>query len=120
MEHHRSAKDWAVSSIPDSIWAELRCRHFGRGIISTVGTATRPPVTIQLTTTALHILKADGTTIRWPYGEIAQTQGAYEGEQVRFEHGVPRTLPFSPQYKRLQDRAQPISIIPGSGPYGYE
>jgi hypothetical protein len=51
--------------------------------------ATRPPVTIQLTTTALHILKADGTTIRWPYGEIAQTQGAYEGEQIRFEHGVP-------------------------------
>jgi Zn-dependent protease with chaperone function len=51
--------------------------------------ATRHPVTIQFTTTALHILKADGTTIRWPYGEIAQTQGAYEGEQVRLEHGVP-------------------------------
>lgn len=51
--------------------------------------AIRHPVTIQLTTTTLYIVKADGHTIRWPYGEIAQTQGAYEGEQVRFEHGEP-------------------------------
>ena len=51
--------------------------------------ATRHPVTIQLTTTALHIVKADGNTIRWPYGEITQTQGAYEGEQVRLEYGAP-------------------------------
>jgi len=56
--------------------------------------ATRHPITIQLTTTALHILKADGNTIRWPYGEIAQTQGAYEGEQVRLEYGasLPQTV----------------------------
>ena len=51
--------------------------------------ATRHPVSIHLTATALHIVKADGHTIRWPYGEIAQTQGAYEGEQVRLEHGAP-------------------------------
>jgi len=51
--------------------------------------ATRHPITIQLTTTALHILKADGNTIHWPYGKIAQTQGAYEGEQVRLEYGTP-------------------------------
>ena len=51
--------------------------------------ATRHPITIQLTTTALHILKTDGNTTRWPYAEIAQTQGAYEGEQVRLEYGTP-------------------------------
>ena len=51
--------------------------------------ATRYPVTIQLTTTALHILKADGNTIHWPYSEITQTQGAYEGEQIRLEYGAP-------------------------------
>ncbi|HEU0067632.1 MAG TPA: hypothetical protein VFQ26_00020 [Nitrospiraceae bacterium] len=32
--------------------------------------ATRYSITIQLTTTALHISKADGNTVRWPYGEI--------------------------------------------------
>lgn len=51
--------------------------------------ATRHPVAIQLTATAVHIVKEDGHTIRWPYSEIAQTQGAYEGEQVRLEHGAP-------------------------------
>lgn len=51
--------------------------------------ATRYPITIQLTPTALHILKVDGTTIHWPYSEITQTQGAYEGEQVRLEYGAP-------------------------------
>ena len=52
-------------------------------------TAIRHPITIQLTTTALCISKSDGNTIRWPYREIVQTQGAYEGEQVRFEYGAP-------------------------------
>ncbi len=52
-------------------------------------TAIRHPITIQLTTTALCISKSDGNTIRWPYREIAQTQGAYEGEQVRLEYGAP-------------------------------
>lgn len=52
-------------------------------------TATRHPITIQLTATALHIFKLDGHTIHWPYGEIVQTQGAYEGEQVRLEYGAP-------------------------------
>lgn len=51
--------------------------------------ATRHPITIQLTATALDIMKADGSTVRWPYGEIVQTQGGYEGEQVRLEYGAP-------------------------------
>lgn len=51
--------------------------------------ATRHPITIQLTATALHIFKPDGNTIHWPYSEIVQTQGAYEGEQVRLEYGAP-------------------------------
>jgi beta-barrel assembly-enhancing protease len=52
-------------------------------------TAIRHPVTIQLTTSVLHVVKADGNTLHWPYGKIAQTQGAYEGEQVRLEYGSP-------------------------------
>ncbi|TKB73216.1 MAG: M48 family metallopeptidase [Nitrospira sp.] len=52
-------------------------------------TAIRHPVTIQFATTALHIVKADGNTIDWPYGKITQTQGAYEGEQIRLEYGGP-------------------------------
>jgi beta-barrel assembly-enhancing protease len=52
-------------------------------------TAIRHPVTIQLTTSALHVVKADGNTLHWPYGKIAQTQGTYEGEQVRLEYGSP-------------------------------
>lgn len=51
--------------------------------------AARHPVTIQLATIALQIVNADGTIIHWPYGEIVQTQGAYEGEQVRLEYGAP-------------------------------
>lgn len=51
--------------------------------------ATRHPVTIQLTATTLHIVKGDGHTIHWPYSEIVQTQGAYEGEPVRLEYGAP-------------------------------
>jgi Zn-dependent protease with chaperone function len=52
-------------------------------------TAIRQPITIHLTTTALHIVKADGHILHWPYGDIAQTQGAYEGEKVRLEYGGP-------------------------------
>lgn len=51
--------------------------------------ATRHSITIQLTATALDIMKADGSAIRWPYSEIVQTQGGYEGEQVRLEYGAP-------------------------------
>ena len=56
--------------------------------------ATRHPITIQLTTIALYIVNADGSTIHWPYSEIEQTQGAYEGEQVRLEYGaaLPQTV----------------------------
>jgi Zn-dependent protease with chaperone function len=68
-------------------------------------TATRHPITIQLTTTALDIMKADGSTVRWPYGEIVQTQGDYEGEQVRLEYGAPL-----PQTVIVDDSAFLIAI----------
>ena len=50
-------------------------------------TAERHPVTIQPTRTGLHITNAQGHTILWPYHQIRQTQGSYEGEQVRLETG---------------------------------
>ena len=51
-------------------------------------TATRHSITIQLTTAALHIQMADGRPMAWPYARIRQTQGSYEGEQVRLEYGT--------------------------------
>lgn len=52
-------------------------------------TATRHPITIQLTGTSLHIRMADGRPMVWPYCQIRQTQGLYEGEPVRLEYGAP-------------------------------
>lgn len=49
--------------------------------------AVRQPVTVQPLRGALHITTADGRTLTWPYTSIRQTQGAYEGEHVRLEHG---------------------------------
>ncbi len=49
--------------------------------------AARQPVTIQPLRGALHITTADGRTLTWPYTSIRQTQGTYEGEHVRLEHG---------------------------------
>lgn len=50
--------------------------------------ATRHPITVHLTKTALHFLGPDGRQVSWPYRKIRQTQGAYEGEQVRLEYGA--------------------------------
>lgn len=72
--------------------------------------ATRHPVAIQLTATALHIVKADGHIIRWPYSEIVQTHGAYEGEQIRLEYGAPL-----PQTVILQDSTFLAAIQQVSG-----
>ena len=35
----------------------------------------------------LEVITETGGTLWWPYGEIRQTQGFYEGEQVRLERG---------------------------------
>lgn len=49
--------------------------------------ATRQPATIQPMRGALHFTTGDGQAHIWPYSQIRQTQGTYEGEQVRLEYG---------------------------------
>lgn len=51
--------------------------------------ASRYPITVHLTGTDLHFRAPDGRQLSWPYRQIRQTQGAYEGEQVRLEYGDP-------------------------------
>lgn len=50
-------------------------------------TAARHCATIRLMPDGLEITTDAGTTLRWPYGEVRQTQGFYAGEQVRLERG---------------------------------
>jgi len=52
-------------------------------------TATRHPITIQLTGTFLRIQTLNSHPMVWPYSQIRQTQGSYEGEPVRLEYGGP-------------------------------
>lgn len=44
-------------------------------------------VAVDPTPEGLVITHADGTSVRWAYDQIRQTQGSYQGEQVRLEHG---------------------------------
>lgn len=50
-------------------------------------TPARQPAQIRLMRGGLEVITEGGRTLWWPYGEIRQTQGAYEGEQVRLERG---------------------------------
>ncbi|MGB4893316.1 MAG: M48 family metallopeptidase, partial [Nitrospira sp.] len=50
-------------------------------------TATRHGVTLTVAPATLHIVMPDGSTKQWPYDEIRQTQGTYQGEPVRLEFG---------------------------------
>lgn len=50
-------------------------------------TAARHPAAIRLTGQGLEITTHGGWTRFWPYREIRQTQGFYEGEEVRLERG---------------------------------
>ena len=50
-------------------------------------TATRHRVALTVTSTTLHIMMPDGSTKQWPYEQIRQTQGTYNGEPVRLEFG---------------------------------
>jgi Zn-dependent protease with chaperone function len=57
-------------------------------------TAIRQPATIRLMSEGLEVTTSGGWTRVWPYSEIRQTQGFYEGEEVRLERGgqLPETL----------------------------
>jgi predicted Zn-dependent protease len=50
-------------------------------------TAIRHPATVRLMREGVEVTTARGWTRLWPYHEIRQTQGFYEGEEVRFERG---------------------------------
>lgn len=50
-------------------------------------TAARHPATVELAPGELVIKTEDGRAFRWPYHEIRQTQGSYQGEPVRLERG---------------------------------
>ena len=50
-------------------------------------TAIRHPATVRLMREALEVTTSSGWTRLWPYAEIRQTQGFYEGEEVRLERG---------------------------------
>jgi predicted Zn-dependent protease len=49
--------------------------------------AGRQPASIHLLRDGLQVTTASGLVRRWFYRELRQTQGAYNGEQVRLEHG---------------------------------
>lgn len=48
-------------------------------------------VTIEPRAELLRITLEDGRVLDWLYGEVQRTQGAYDGEQVRLEHGTDPT-----------------------------
>jgi len=50
-------------------------------------TPTPRRVTVQLHASGLEILFSPGVTLFWPYRDIKQTQGSYQGESVRLEKG---------------------------------
>ncbi len=49
--------------------------------------SSRHGVTVLLRSHGLEIEREDATNLYWGYDEIRQTQGAYAGEQIRFEKG---------------------------------
>ena len=57
-------------------------------------TADRQAVQIHLAGDGLKIIKDNGETLSWPYGEIRQVQGFYQNEPVRLERGagIPEAL----------------------------
>jgi beta-barrel assembly-enhancing protease len=50
-------------------------------------TAIRQPASVRLMRQGLEVTTSGGWTRFWPYVEIRQTQGFYEGEEVRLERG---------------------------------
>ena len=50
-------------------------------------TAIRHPATVRLMRQGLEVQAPGGWTRFWPYAELRQTQGFYEGEEIRLERG---------------------------------
>ena len=47
----------------------------------------RRPARVAIGRSGLEITLAEGGSVRWPLAEVRQTQGFYEGEEVRLERG---------------------------------
>lgn len=63
-------------------------------------TPARRRASVRVDATGLEITVEGGPTLRWPLGQIRQTQGLYAGEQIRLERGGPM-----PEILVVQDRA---------------
>ena len=50
-------------------------------------TAARHPATVRLMRLGLEVTTDDGGPRLWRFAEVRQTQGFYEGQEVRLEHG---------------------------------
>ncbi len=50
--------------------------------------AATHPVRVEPGAAGLLITKVDGSSLEWPYEEITRTQGTYDGEHIRLEHGA--------------------------------
>ncbi len=67
------------SSTPTSTW-------IGRYLDG--HSAASSSVRIEAGTAGLMITKDDGSSLTWPYEAITRTQGTYDGEHIRLEHGM--------------------------------
>lgn len=50
--------------------------------------AAAHPVSIDPAADGLIIIRSDGSSLHWLYPDIRRTQGVYDGEQIRLEHGT--------------------------------
>src|SRR5262245_10265820 len=89
----RRARAWPASSTPASTSdraeitaAELLRREWPAHYLDGQ-TAIRHPATVRLMQDAIEVTTASGWTRLWPYRDICQTQGFYQGEEVRLERG---------------------------------
>jgi Zn-dependent protease with chaperone function len=73
--------------IPVSNWIENMPPTTWTGRYLDGRSAAAQRVTIELRTESLQITRQDGSVLNWPYDEVQCTQGAYDGEQIRLEHG---------------------------------
>src|SRR5215510_8863587 len=88
----RRARAWPASSTPAStsdraaeITAAGLLRREWSAHYLDGQTAIRHPATVRLMQDAIEVTTASGWMRLWPYRDIRQTQGFYQGEEVRLE-----------------------------------
>lgn len=68
----------SVDARPDGVW---------RGYYFDGRRPVRHLARVNVATTGMEIAIEDGPTLWWPYTEVRQAQGAYDGERLTFERG---------------------------------